>query len=277
MNPHPALFSAPRFDQPKQGAPGLAQRLLASPVCRATALLCVALVTAPVMAGGNLLVNGSAEAGPALNTGETVAAVPGWTLAGNFTVVTYNPTFGGPDITSPGPLDRGLNYFAGGPNNEVSSASQLIDLSSYQGWFANHALAFTLSGWMGGFEDQSDHAVLSVRFLDSQGNELEFATTPIIDAVARNNITGLLFVSSGFAEASNIHLSPAQALLTLTMTRTDGTYNDGYADNLSFTIDDVGPPAVPEPGTVALWLAGLAMIAMGPARRQRQTRLSSAL
>ena len=227
----------------------------------------LALASAPALASGNLLVNSGAEAGPASAIGEQVVTVPGWTLDGNFTVVTYNPDFGGPSTSSPGPAGRGLNYFAGGPGNGLSSASQTLDLSSYQSWFASHALAFTLSGWLGGFESQNDNAVLSVRFLDAQGNELEFASTNSISAGDRNNVTGLLFLSTGFADSANVHLSPVQAVVTLTMTRTDGSYNDGYADNLSFTIDDGVPAAVPEPGTTALWLAGLAGVGWCARRR----------
>ncbi len=244
--------------------------LLAQPLRCAAALALAALAplaAAPALASGNLLVNGQAEAGAASASGDPVGAVPGWTVNGNFTVITYNIDFGGPSATSPGPLDRGLNYFAGGPDNGLSSALQTVDLSGYQGWFANHALAFTLSGWFGGYAGQNDHAVLSVRFLNSQGNELEFADTTIVDAAQRNDITGLLLVSTGFAESANVHLSPAQAVVTLTMTRTDGSYNDGYADNLSFTIDDGIPSAVPEPGTSALWLAGLAGVGFCARRR----------
>ena len=256
MKAHHALLAKP-----------LHQAAALAPLALFAPLALLALASAPALASGNLLFNPGAEAGPASAVGEPVATVPGWTLDGNFTVVTYNPDFGGPSTASPGPADRGLNYFAGGPSNGLSSASQTVDLSSYQSWFSHHALAFTLSGWLGGFESQNDSAVLSVRLLDAQGNELEFANTNGIGASDRNNVTGLLFVSTGFADSSNIQLSPVQAVVTLTMTRTDGSYNDGYADNLSFTIDDGVPGAVPEPGTTALWLAGLAGVGWCARRR----------
>ena len=221
------------------------------------------------IASGNLLINPGAESGPASDVGDAVDNVPGWTVVDGFTVVTYNDVFGGPDVVSPGPASRGLNYFAGGPSNALSTATQTIDLSGFQSFFATHPLAFTLSGWFGGFSSQNDNAVLSVSFRDAQNNELEFASTSLVDAAARGSETGLIFSSSGFTAASNVNLSPRSAVVTLTMTRLDGSYNDGYADNLAFTIDDM-TAAVPEPGSAALWLVGLAAIGWRAQVRPRQ-------
>jgi hypothetical protein len=61
----------------------------------------------------NLIVNGNAEAG---------ATAQGWTiLIGSIDVVGYNAS-GFPTTNSPGPPDRGLNFFAGGSGNPVSRA-----------------------------------------------------------------------------------------------------------------------------------------------------------
>ncbi len=213
---------------------------------------------------GNLLVNGSAEAAPGAVDGEVVP-VPGWTTtAGNFTVETYNPDFLGPDLTSPGPVDRGLNYFAGGPDVALSSATQTIDLTPYQDHFSNNPFSFTLSGWFGGYASQDDNAHLSVSFRDADNNEIEYADTMPVFAADRSSVTGLLFVSTGWLPSYNININPASALITLTMVRTDGNYNDGYADNLSFSVD-----AVPEPGSLALMLAGVGSLSLLVRRRQR--------
>ncbi len=110
----------------------------------ALALLAGSLGATGALASGNLLVNGNAEAGVGSDTGDVVT-VPGWTTtAGNFTVNTYNPSFGGPDVDAPGPLDRGLNYFAGGPSVDVSSATQTVDLTPYQAYFSSNPFSFTL-------------------------------------------------------------------------------------------------------------------------------------
>lgn len=223
---------------------------------------CIATLAAPAAwAGGNLLVNGNAEAAAGATDGEVVP-VPGWTTtAGAFTVQNYNPTFLGPDLDSPGPVDRGLNYFAGGPDATLSSAIQIVDLTPYQSYFSSHAFGFTLSGWFGGYGSQDDNANISVSFRDGAGNEIEFANTTPIYSGDRQNVTGLMFVSTGWAASNNVHINPASALITLTMNRSDGNYNDGYADNLLFSVED-GVPAVPEPTSLGLMLAGMAAIGL---------------
>ena len=55
--------------------------------------------------------------------------------------------------------------------------------------------------------------------------------------------------------------------LDLEMTRTDGAYNDGYADNLSLILSDRSPQAVPDGGSTAL-LLGLACTMAGWAKRK---------
>ncbi len=53
-------------------------------------------------------------------------------------------------------------------------------------------------------------------------------------------------------------------MFSLSMERQGGGDNDGYADNLSFVIS-----SVPEAGTLAQLLAGLALLAGAMARRRR--------
>jgi hypothetical protein len=54
--------------------------------------------------------------------------------------------------------------------------------------------------------------------------------------------------------------------------RIEGGYDDGYADNLSLVVGG-GVPAVPEPATVALLLAGLS----GLGARKRMAMIKQAI
>jgi hypothetical protein len=55
--------------------------------------------------------------------------------------------------------------------------------------------------------------------------------------------------------------------LTLLTTRTDGTSNDGYADNLSLVLNGPAGAVVPEPSTLVL--AGVGAFVLGYWRRRR--------
>ncbi len=74
----------------------------------------------------------------------------------------------------------------------------------------------------------------------------------------------MLFVTTGWTPSNNIQINPASAVITLTMNRTDGSYNDGYADNLWFSVE-----AVPEPGSLGLMLGGLGCMGLVLRRRAR--------
>jgi hypothetical protein len=82
--------------------------------------------------------------------------------------------------------------------------------------------------------------------------------------VDRRGVTGLL--ERSFASALP---SATRAIeFTLAMAYREGSYNDAYADNLSFVLSAAPATTVPEPGTWALVGTGLAAVA-GAAHRRR--------
>jgi hypothetical protein len=182
----------------------------------------------PVAASGNLIVNGDAEAGAGSSTGYEVVSVPGWTPQGNFTVVQY--AVGGAFLSAetPGPTNRGANYFAGGPNTALSSATQTIDLSSYAAAINTGNQTFTLSGYLGGYDGQDDNATLTVDFQNAADISLGTAAIGPVTRDERGNINALLFRKiNGLIPANS-----TKVVVTLKMTRLQGSYDDGYADNL---------------------------------------------
>jgi hypothetical protein len=183
--------------------------------------------------GTNLILNGDAESGSGSASGNDVLTnIPGWTPTGNFTVVQYGaPSF--PSATSPGPLARGQNFFAGGPDNSSSSASQVIDLSPGASSIDAGGVTCSLSGYLGGYASQEDNAVLTATFQDVHGSRLGTASIGPVTAADRGDTTGLLARST----SSTVPVGTRRVDLVLQMTRTDGSYNDGYADDLSLVLN----------------------------------------
>jgi hypothetical protein len=211
----------------------------------------------------NAIVNPGAEAGAGSVSGNDIEPVPGWSTNGNFTVVQYGP--GNGEInTSPGAA-FGNNFFAGGPNNASSSATQSVDVSNISVLINDGLIDYTLSGYFGGYLTQDDSGTLTATFLDGSLNDLGQVSVGGDNEVARNGTTELLYDSADGV----VPFGTASILFTLQMTRTEGTYNDGYADNLSFIA--VGPPSsVPEPAAWAL--SGLGICALVLARRSSAAR-----
>lgn len=231
--------------------------------------LCLSAAAVPAAAqfGSNLITNGNAEAGLGSPSGNDVVAVPGWTTTGNFTVVQYTAGGGFPGPTSPGPAVRGANFFAGGPDNAASSATQSLSFAGFAGLpglVDGGGVGFTLSGYLGGFETQNDNATLTAEFLNAGATTIGSAAIGSVFAADRGGVTGLL--SRSFAGV--VPVGTRSVRFTLAMTRTDGAYNDGYADNLSFTLTS---SVVPEPSSYALVAAGLAGVGAAARRRRRPT------
>jgi hypothetical protein len=209
---------------------------------RFLAALALAFLLLPATAGaqapsGNLLVNGDAEAVPGSADGTTVVPPPGWTTDGEFTEVAY----GAPDFLSAddsASWGGGASFFAGGPNNAASSATQVVSVASDAARIDAGSESATLSALLGGYLTQTDAATVTATFLNAAGATVGTLAIGPVSPDDRQSASTLLSRSataSGPAGTRSISVR-------IDATRNEGSFNDGYADNVSLTLGTGGGP-----------------------------------
>jgi hypothetical protein len=176
-------------------------------------------------------VNGNAEAAAGSTDGSPVAT-PGWTVFGEATAVKYGAT-GYPSATDPGPSDRGNNFFSGGKNDGTSILSQTVDVSTYATAIDAGSVQVALSGYFGALLAENDVAVMTATFQDGTGTAIgQTLTIGGVSPGDRGSVTALV-------PRDGMQAVPAGTRsieIDVTMTRSDGTSNDGYADDLSLVL-----------------------------------------
>ncbi len=189
----------------------------------------------------NLISNAGAEAATAGTAIRTAADVPNWVRTANFSTDSYDDPDGdlaGSNLTSP---KAGSNYFWGGTGSELSSAYQDIDISAAASLIDAGRVSYTLVGWLGGWASQGDNTVVTADFKKWDQTKLSTATIGPVTAADRNNVSGLLQrLTTG-----QIPAGTRVVRIRMTMSRTDGTANDGLADNLSLLLSSPDVPALP--------------------------------
>ena len=186
--------------------------------------------------GANLVANGDAEGYVVSSPSGQVATAPGWAATSALATVRYGASGGFPYSADPGPADRGQNFFAGGDNAATSSASQRIDVGFAAADIDANGVKFDLSAWLGGYTSQADYATVTVSFLDAGANVLGQATIGPVTAADRQGKTALLQRAASGAVPP--HTRGVQ--VDMVMTRFDGSYNDGYVDNVSLVFTKGG-------------------------------------
>jgi hypothetical protein len=201
------------------------------------AVLVPAASAAAVVPPGNLLANPGAEAGPGAADSAAIDPPPGWTAVGSVTAVRYGtPDF--PTAADGAAVGGGANFFAGGPDNTASAATQTIDVSAAAPEIDTGGVTATVSGDFGGFAGQNDSATLTATFLNAAGASLGTLVSPAVSLGDRDGNTALLFRTAGGPVPAGTRSISAR----LDLVRVDGAYNDGYADNLSLTLDTEPAP-----------------------------------
>ncbi|MFH0518661.1 RNA polymerase sigma factor [Streptomyces sp. M41] len=178
---------------------------------------------------GNLIANSGAEVGSCSVYGEDSMDIPGWqTVSGSPVPLCYG--FGNM-TTSEGPQDSGLPgqaYFAGGLV-DYAVLTQSIPLPSRP---SGATVSYTLSGWLGGWAYEEEHAGLTADFFAADGSILHTADLAPVSDAARGN-------QNGFRQQTVTAAVPADAesvTLTLTFTGSGDNFNDGAAEDLHFSL-----------------------------------------
>jgi hypothetical protein len=202
----------------------------------------------------NLLVNPGAEAGDPSLSGYASVTVPGWTQTGTPTVIKYGTERRFPVPTAtPGPVlpsllafpssngaiptpAEGQQFFGGGPVAD-STLTQTVDLHGAQGLIDAGDGTYNLSGDLGGFLIDPSRSTVTVRFLDENGAQLGTGTLKPVTAWDRLGSTG--FIHRSTSGAIPVNTRTAQVVVTFDdRNPVLGNYNNAYADNLSFTVND---------------------------------------
>lgn len=205
--------------------------------CLAIAALAVVVQTAAgrgnAASSGNLIKNGGAELGGAVtSTSSVIPRIPGWAKTGNFTTVRYGAPGGFPDAAISQKINGGKNFFAGGPANPNSRATQLVSVVGQSASIDKGKVTATLSGYLGGYSSQRDSLTVIATFLDGAGKTLGSVRIGPVSPAQRKNETTLLLRSA----RASVPAKTRKLAIHVNAVRTDGSYNDGYADNLSLTL-----------------------------------------
>ena len=209
---------------------------------RLAAVLALAALAFPATAGaqapaGNLLVNGDAEAVPGSSDGVAVVPPPGWTTDGAFTEVAY----GAPEFLTTADsaaLGGGASFFAGGPDNAASSATQVVSVASDAARIDAGSESATLSALLGGYLTQTDSATVTATFLNAAGSGLGTLQVGPVTPEDRQYATTLLSRSATAA----VPAGTRSVSVRIDATRNEGAFNDGYIDNVSLTLGTGGGP-----------------------------------
>jgi hypothetical protein len=138
----------------------------------------------------NLIKNGNAEKAAGSPDG-SVVPVPNWTLVQGttFTAVKYGASGGFPTATDKGPKNRKNNFLAGGPGDAETTqiATQTADVSKYASTIDLGVVEANLTGWLGGFQSQTDDAIVEADWYSATGAPLGSASIGPVTNVDRGN------------------------------------------------------------------------------------------
>ena len=185
---------------------------------------------------GNLVVNPGAEAGPGAPDASQQLPLPGWTVESTFTAVKYGAP-GFLTVADSTALGGGVNFFAGGPGGGTAGASQVIDVSVAAAEIDAGKVIATLSALLGGFATQTDDATVTASFLNAAATAVGGISLPTVNPGDRRSVTALVARS----DSRPVPAGTRQISVRIDAIRNEGSYNDGYIDNVSLVLGGEPP------------------------------------
>ncbi len=184
----------------------------------------------------NLIFNGDAESNSGTNNYTPNRGVAWWFDISSTTLGVYGANTNFPSLLSPGPTNRGANFFLGGSSN--GWLSQRINLTDLAANIDDPGVDYALSGWFGGAGTQGDFSALVARFLNSAGAVIGSNLIGNVMSADRGGVTGL------WERGTNGSLPAGTRFVELALTNRLVTgSNDASADNLSFVLTPKAEPS----------------------------------
>lgn len=144
----------------------------------------------------------------------------------------YGAPGGFPELAVSKKIGGKVNFFAGGPSNPRSGATQVVDVSRFKSAIGAGKRMATLSGLLGGYASQEDSLTVTATFLSAAGKKLGVLKIGPVTAGQRKSETTFLQKSA----SKPVPKATRSILVKLTAARTSGSYNDGYADSLALRL-----------------------------------------
>ena len=207
---------------------------------------------------GNLVQNPGGEADQGANNSSTVVPPQGWVTTGTFSVVKY----GAPDFLTTAfaaQIGGGSNFLSGGRNAPVSTATQTIDVSGAAAEIEAGGVQAKLSAYLGGYTSQKDAGMVVATFLNAGDAPLGTVKVGPVTPADRQSKTTLVLREA----TASVPQGTTKITVVLTSTRSDGTYNDGYFDNISLVLGGTPPSPPPPPAgkpTLAVSCSGKTLV-----------------
>lgn len=198
--------------------------------------------------GANVVLNPGAETFTGTANGNNIVQFTSWTANADPTAGLWS-SGNASSSAIPQPPGTGSFYFTGGPDQAEADLFQTIDITSIATDIdAGHA-KFTLSALLGGFGSQNDNATLFVNFQDASHAFTGQSFVGPVLAADRSSNNGLLARTTA---ATTVPTGSRFAQVQIHFERSSGTYDDGYADNVSLIFNNTTAPPAPGAKTLVI-------------------------